>query len=252
MHSSFSVGLYSTTWLMGVVKFMLYLTTLVDSLIPPSHLIASVGMIQPHYPLTISMWHFLMHHLSGGIALLVRNVREHWFCIWASLLSIFQWIQHQKVILAGCFSGVEEDQAWEVLQLHNLFLPYCVKQRRLTLVWLHVLRSSGTRKLVCSPDTDVYHIGLPLICNQSMDVFVCISMFSSQEHRYLSLNSLLTSLQGDPDFPRELLPKAQQTLFICTGCDYVSYFAGFGKLTFFQHASFINIVSQGTLASMWY
>ena len=44
-----------------------------------------------------------------------------------------------------------------------------------------------------------------------------------------------------------------QTLFICTGCDYVSYFAGIGKSTllkvFFQHASFVNGVSQGTLAS---
>ena len=44
-----------------------------------------------------------------------------------------------------------------------------------------------------------------------------------------------------------------QTLFICTGCDYVSYFADFGKSTFlkvfFQHASFINSLSQGTLAS---
>ena len=37
------------------------------------------------------------------------------------------------------------------------------------------------------------------MCNQSQDVFVCISVFSSQEHRYLSLNSLITSLEGDPD-----------------------------------------------------
>ena len=60
-----------------------------------------------------------------------------------------------------------------------------------------------SRKLVCSPDTDVYHIGLPLISNQPIEVFVRLSMFSSQEHRYLSLNSLITSLQGDPDSFRE-------------------------------------------------
>ena len=82
-------------------------------------------------------------------------------------------------------------------------------------------------------------------------------MFSSQECCYLTLNSLITSLEGDPDFgsiPRELLPKVLQTLFICTRCDYVSYFAGLGKSTFlkvvFQHSSFINDVSQGTLASI--
>ena len=29
-------------------------------------------------------------------------------------------------------------------------------------VWLHVVRYAGTRKLLFSPGTDVYHIGLPL------------------------------------------------------------------------------------------
>ena len=83
-----------------------------------------------------------------------------------------------------------------VLEVHNLFqdLLYPAKAEEAdTRVWLHVLRSPGRRKLVCFPDTDVYHI------NQPMDVFVGVSMFSSQEHQYLSLNSLLTSLEGDPD-----------------------------------------------------
>ena len=166
--------------------------------------------------------------------------------------------EHQKVILAGCFSGVEEDQAWKVTTGGVQPVPTlsCGAEEADTRVWLHVLRSPGTRKLVCSPDTDVYHIGLPLMCNQPLDVFVRISVFSSQEHRYLSLKILTMSLQGDPDLssvPGEILPKVLQTLFISTGCDYVSYFAGFGKSTFlklfFQHASFINDVSQGTLAS---
>ena len=95
------------------------------------------------------------------------------------------------------------------------------------------------------------------MCNQPLDVFVRISVFSSQEHRYLSLKKLTMSLQEDPDLssvPGEILPKVLQTLFISTGCDYVSYFAGFGKKStflkvFFQHASFISGVSQGTLAS---
>ena len=88
-----------------------------------------------------------------------------------------------------------------------------------------------------------------------MDVFVRFSIFSSQEHQYLSITNLLTSLCGDPDLssvPRDILPNVLQTLFICTGCDYVSYFAGYGKATFlrvfFQHAQFINTASIGTLA----
>ncbi len=32
-----------------------------------------------------------------------------------------------------------------------------------TRVWLHVRNSAGTKKFILSPDTDVYHIGLPLV-----------------------------------------------------------------------------------------
>ena len=82
-------------------------------------------------------------------------------------------------------------------------------------MWLHVWISPGTCKLVCSPDTDVYHIGLPLVYNQPMDVFVRVSMFSSQELHYLSLKKMIASLEGDPDLSstaRELLPQVLQTL----------------------------------------
>ena len=146
--------------------------------------------------------------------------------------------EHQKVILAGCFSGVEGGPSLGISTGGVQTFPTlsCGAEEADTRVWLHVLRSPGTRKLVCSPDTDVYHIGLPLMCNEPLDVLVRISVFSSQEHRYVSLKNLTTSLKGDPDLnsiPRDLLPKMLQT-FICTGCDYVSYFAGFGKSTFLK------------------
>ena len=103
-------------------------------------------------------------------------------------------------------------------------------------MWLHILGSPGTCKLLCSPDTDVYHIGLPLVDDHLLEVYVRVSMFSSQEHRYLNLDHILTSLRDDPDLssiPRDILPKVIQTIFICTGCDYVSYFAGLLFLSIF-------------------
>ena len=65
--------------------------------------------------------------------------------------------EHQKVILAGYFSGVEEDQAWEVTIGGVQPVPTlsCEAEEADTRVWLHVLRSPGTHKLMCSPDTDV-------------------------------------------------------------------------------------------------
>ena len=31
------------------------------------------------------------------------------------------------------------------------------------------------------------------------------------------------------------LPQIMQTLFVCTGCDYVSFFSGFGKVSFLRY-----------------
>ena len=128
-----------------------------------------------------------------------------------------------------------------------------------TRVWLHTFRSPGSKKLLYSPDTDVYHIGLVLLGRYPQsDVFIQLSAISSPEKKLLHLNSLCSSLSGDPDLaiiPSEIHPKVLQTLFVCTGCDYVSFFAGLGKATFlrnfFQHANFINANSNdlpGTLA----
>ena len=86
--------------------------------------------------------------------------------------------EHQKVILAGCFSGVK-DQAWEVTTRGAQTVPTLSyeAQEADTRVWLHVLRSQGTRKLVCSPDTNVYHIGLPSVHSHWMYMSASVFFF---------------------------------------------------------------------------
>jgi len=122
----------------------------------------------------------------------------------------------------------------------------CSAEEADTRIWLHVRQSCGTRKLVCSPDTDVFHICLPIVSTQH-DVYVQISTLTTPDARFLHLNLLHTALAGDPDLastPTSQLPKILQMTFICTGCDYISFFSGLGKATFlrvlFQHSSFIN------------
>ena len=41
-----------------------------------------------------------------------------------------------------------------------------------TRVWLHAFRSVGHRKLIFSPHTDVYCIGLPLLDTELHDLYV--------------------------------------------------------------------------------
>ena len=117
----------------------------------------------------------------------------------------------------------------------------------------HVLNVHNThcilplQKLLYSPDTDVYHIGLSAIseCTEC-DVIVQLSKNTDDKARYLYMTNLITALQKDPDLsqiPQLIRPQVIQSLYVATGCDYTSFFTGLGKVsflaTFFQHASFI-------------
>ena len=114
-------------------------------------------------------------------------------------------------------------------------------------VWLHCVHSQGQRKLIFSPDTDVYHIGLSAI-SLIPDTQIIVQLSKDHTHgaRFLCLNTLLDALSNDPDLADilpNLRPQAMQSLYISTGCDYVSFFTGIGRAsflsTFFQSASFI-------------
>ena len=159
----------------------------------------------------------------------------------------------QKVVTAGCCDGgkamsistpgVEECPTLE-----------CDAEESNTRVWLHVLRSSGHKKLLYSADTNVYHIGLTLIDLSLYDVYVQLSNISSPELRLVHLNQLLDNFKSDPDLslvPQPLILQIIQTLFVCSG-----YFilVELGKATimkhFFQNAWFITGSQDipGTLA----
>ncbi len=112
-------------------------------------------------------------------------------------------------------------------------------------VWLHCLHSIGSKKLVFSPD--VYHIGMTqMSCMPDTDVIVQLSKPSDKESKFIHMNNLLLAIENDPDL-FELLPSIRpqvlQSLYVTTGCDYISFFSGLGKASFlgtlFQYATFI-------------
>ena len=116
-----------------------------------------------------------------------------------------------------------------------------------TRLWLHLRYSAGTKKFILSPDTDVYHIGLPLVTPEE-SVIVQLSRPSDKELKLLNVNILIDLLKRDPDLvhiPEINIPRVLQTLFVCTGCDYVSFFSGIGKTfflkVFFEYAKFIAV-----------
>ena len=94
----------------------------------------------------------------------------------------------------------------------------------------------------------MYHIGLP-ICTVELNtttIYVQLSKNITESPKFLSMNNLMAALNNDPDLaciPYAERPQLLQSLYACTGCDYISFFKGIGKVTFldtfFQHASFI-------------
>lgn len=120
-----------------------------------------------------------------------------------------------------------------------------------TRLWLHLKHSTGRKKFILSPDTDVYHIGLPLV-TAGDSVLVQLSMPSDKELKVLNVNTLLDLLKRDPDLvhvPEVHIPRVLQTLFVATGCDYISFFSGIGKAyflkVFFEHSRFIAVDLMG-------
>ena len=58
-------------------------------------------------------------------------------------------------------------------------------------IWLHCVHSNGSRKMLYSPDTDVYNIGLPIIQElPSLEVYIELKERRKDSHRYLHLNNL--------------------------------------------------------------
>jgi len=157
----------------------------------------------------------------------------------------------QRLILAGCFSGLHENTAWLLspceLVAEQLEEYYSTAQEADNRMWRHAVQSQASSILIYSPDTDVYNIGLSFTKQHPTTTYVVqINVPHSDDNKYININNLQTAMMKDFDLrstPQNDLGLVLQTLFICSGCDYISYFRSMGKATvlncFFQYASFI-------------
>ena len=166
---------------------------------------------------------------------------------------------NEALYVAGGFDGMLTNSTWFV-QGNGLRQPHpaynCNAEETDTRIWLHVKQTECRNVLVLSPDTDVYHIGMALDSTHGKQVVVQISPVNSRQLKFLDITALNAAFQNDPDLANidaTILPQVFQTLFVCTGCDYTSFFSRIGKATFlryfFQYAAFISgREAEGTLA----
>lgn len=156
----------------------------------------------------------------------------------------------QKLILTGCMTN-GEDYGWELTAgnpVPKLTTEFSSNSPEADMrVWRHASQVDYKKILIYSPDTDVYNIGLTLLKPGEQYMYVTQINLPQNPPRYVHINKLVNAFKTDPDLatiPKCKIPNIIQQLYICTGCDYVSYVAGIGKATFlnvlFQHASFIT------------
>jgi len=102
-------------------------------------------------------------------------------------------------------------------------------------IWKHATQSQADKVLIYSPDTDVYNIGLSYINHCTTTSYtVQLNTLPSGEEKYINLNNLSAALLKDPDLcnlQQKGLCQIFQSLFICTGYDYISYSKSVGKAT---------------------
>ena len=169
---------------------------------------------------------------------------------------------NQRFITAGGFNNDLQGKAMYVSMNTSPLSDdtlLCNAEEADTRIWLHTLNSAGNKKLILSPDTEVYHIGLPFVAETDLDVLVRLSKFNSVEHKILDMQALISAFNNDPELahiPSTSLPSVMQTLFVCTGCDFISFFNGLGKASFLstmlEYSKFIcgnNEQCPGTLMS---
>ena len=165
----------------------------------------------------------------------------------------------ETLYIAGGFDGTLTDTTWYI-QANSQRQPHpaytCNAEETDTRIWLHLKQTECRKILVVSPDTDVYHIGMALESRHGKEVSVQISPINSKQLKFLDMSALILAFQNDPDLVNievGILPHVFQTMYVCTGCDYTSFFSQIGKATFlryfFQYAAFITgRNSKGTLA----
>ncbi len=154
----------------------------------------------------------------------------------------------QSIIVAGAFKGEKQNCAMIVNcnECSVIDKFKCNHEETDSRIWFHVNNIDSKTILIYSPDTDVYHIGLPLCTDKDITIELC-NTFKKEE--YLSLSAMRNALSNDLDMNKLTNHekfKYIQTIFVTSGCDYVSFFSGFSKSTFMKIAiKFVSFIAYG-------
>ena len=151
-------------------------------------------------------------------------------------------------ITSGGFDDIRKDQA--ICAFRGAEVEYVLAsgnhEEGDSRVWLHANATTCTQVLLYSPDSDTFFIGLPLVKFMYGKELVLLQKDTAYEKVFIHLNTFVYLLKSDPLLKyvdQHHLEESLQMLFIVSGCDFISFFRGFSKKTFWEmfrcKASFI-------------
>lgn len=106
-------------------------------------------------------------------------------------------------------------------------------------------KTSCNRIMVVSPDTDVYHIGLPMDCIREKEIIVKISLLSKHMLKIINMRNLLHALEHDPELAnigRAILPKCCNASTFVLGVTTPPSSATLAKLHSLRYSSNIPLL----------
>lgn len=140
--------------------------------------------------------------------------------------------------------------------------------KKATAVSGYIALSPSTTKFWSSPDTDTYHIGLPVLAaaEESKDVLVQLSL-KMDKKEYIQMSILLQCLRTDPDLGmvnKDDIASIIQSTYVASGCDFTSFY-GCGKASFLSafymypefitgldgHGSLSDYINEGGLLAFY-
>ena len=118
-----------------------------------------------------------------------------------------------------------------------------------SMVFLHAVNCSHSNApiVIFSIDSDILFIGLSFVCKYPDRHFIVHYKASAGANKYVDLNKLLDLMSINSalcTFDKCQIADELQALYVCSGCDYVSFFNHYSKNTFFDaYFDYVDFIS---------
>ena len=164
--------------------------------------------------------------------------------------------EHKLLVSGGYFRVFGDNRPVTMIATKSGTVPYQFQtnhEESDTQIDLHVKDSQCSSIHIRSVDRDIAMIGL-LFHDEYKDKHVYIEFQNAPEPAYLHLNCLHDAIVADDSLSSVATTarcKVIQTIYIASGCDFVSYFVGLGKGSFYNalhnYAPFISGSTNSSL-----